>query len=172
MGVHVSDGVAWYTEFTGGCFWLVSLKDGFCQHVPYVPIKHMIRKLSQNYPHFLKTAMMIILKWIVWESENKHCHISSASVSWVNDQNIQNIVLTNNWRIVWPTKILMSFSSFSDNLRHYACFIFQNSMWISDRAQSMPKHSFWDLIFWVAHSKVQWSNDAFVTITNQLCALL
>ena len=39
-------------------------------------------------------------------------------------QNMQNIVVIKNSRIPWPTKILMPFLSFSENLLQYAYIIF------------------------------------------------
>ena len=42
-------------------------------------------------------------------------HFSSLSVLFI-DQNMKKIVLISNSRTAWPTKILMPFFSFSDNL--------------------------------------------------------
>ena len=51
----------------------------------------------------------------------------SRPTIWVFHQNKQNIVLINNWRIIWHTKI-MSFLSFSDNLLQDAYIIFPKSV--------------------------------------------
>ena len=56
-----------------------------------------------------------ILKQIVWETQNAYI-FSRPSGSWNIDQNMQNIVLINNSRTTWPTKILMPFLKFSDIL--------------------------------------------------------
>ena len=58
---------------------------------------------------FLKNDM-IILKQNVW----KNAQILVGQV--VLDQNRQNIVLINNSRTAWLTKIVMPFLSVSDNL--------------------------------------------------------
>ena len=41
---------------------------------------------------------------------------------------MQNVVLINNSRTIWPTKVLMPFLSFSDNLPQDAYIILQKSV--------------------------------------------
>ena len=43
-------------------------------------------------------------------------NFSRLSSSGVIDENMQNVVLINDSRTVWPTNILMPFLRFSDNL--------------------------------------------------------
>ena len=66
-----------------------------------------------------------ILKQIVWETPKWHYNFSRSSSSWVIYQNRQNISLMHNSRTAWPTKILMPFLSFLDNLLQVAYLIFQ-----------------------------------------------
>ena len=47
----------------------------------------------------------------------------SVGGSWGIDQIVQNIVLINNSRTTWQTKMLMPVLSFSDNLLQDACII-------------------------------------------------
>ena len=72
----------------------------------------MFYVLYENYQHFL-------LKWHDYLEANclrKSKLLWNPSNSWVIDQNVQNMVLINNSRTAWHTKILMTFLSFSDNL--------------------------------------------------------
>ena len=46
---------------------------------------------------------------IVWEAQKRHQNFNSSSGFLVIDQNIQNMVVINNPRTPWPTKILIPF---------------------------------------------------------------
>ena len=48
-------------------------------------------------------------------------------------------ILTNNWRIAWPSQILMPFLSFSDNFLQYTYIIYQKNVLIILRHTNMPK---------------------------------
>ena len=57
---------------------------------------------------------MIILKQIVWESQNWHYNFRGPRPFQIIVQNMQN-VLINNSRVIWPNRILMLFLNFFNN---------------------------------------------------------
>ena len=83
-----------------------------------------------------------ILKQIVWETkktkkkQKRIQNVGRPHGSCIINQNVPNIVLINNSRTTWPTKILMPFSSFTDYLLQDAYIVFQscvNKFWKSIR---------------------------------------
>ena len=80
-------------------------------------------------------------KLSVRETQKWHKNFNWPCGSWVIDQNMRNVVLINNSRTSWPTKIIMPFWSFSGNLLQD--IVFQNiSDFFLDSAQNMPKFGF------------------------------
>ena len=77
-----------------------------------------------NIKHLLKNNIST-LKQIVWETQKWHHNFSRW---WLIDQNVQNIVWINNSQTSWPTKFLVQFLSFSDNLLEDDYTILQNSV--------------------------------------------
>ena len=67
-----------------------------------------------------------ILKQVVKEKKKKHRNFNRPSGFWDTDQNVQSIVLNNNSRTAWPTKILIPvpFLSFSKKI----CFMTPQSV--------------------------------------------
>ena len=82
--------------------------------------------LSQNYQHFLeKKNNVSILNQIVRETENWHQNFIRPSSFGVL---IKTLFWSINSRTAWPTKILMPFLRFSDNLLHENHISFQKSI--------------------------------------------
>ena len=80
------------------------------------------------------------MKQIVSETQKWYQIFTRPHDSWVIDQNVQNIVLIENTRTSWPTKILMSVLSISDNLLQGACIMFQISV---DKGSAQNMQNFW-----------------------------
>ena len=94
--------------------------------------QHIFWKSNLSYCKIITTLFwkndMIILKQIVWKTQKWHWNFSRPNGSWVIGKNNILLVLFNNSWTPGPTKILMPFLSFSDNLLQDNHIMFHKSV--------------------------------------------